>query len=60
MSLPGIARRLASFELWVVALALAASIASERLLIPALVVAALFWPIRWLAYRRLGVRTAGD
>jgi len=60
MSLPGIARRLASFELCVVALALAASIASERLLIPALVVAALFWPIRWLAYRRLSVRTAGD
>jgi len=38
----------------------AAGIASDRLLIPALVVTVLFWPIRWLAYRRLSVRTAGD
>jgi hypothetical protein len=60
MSLFGIARRLASFELWAVALAVAASIASKRLLLPALVVTAHFWPIRWLAYRRLSVRTAGD
>ena len=60
MSLSVIARRLTGLELWVVALAVVASAASERLLIPALVVAALFWPIRWLAYRRLSVRTAGD
>jgi putative inorganic carbon (hco3(-)) transporter len=60
MSLFGIARRLASFELWVVALAVTASVASQRLLVPALAIAALFWPIRWLAFRRLSVRTSGD
>ncbi len=60
MSLSDIARRVASVELWVVAVAVAAGIASQRLSVPALVVAACFWPIRWLAYRRLSARTAGD
>ncbi len=60
MSNLAIARRLASCELWAVGLAVIAGVASERLLIPGLAVAAVFWPLRWLAYRRLSVRTAGD
>lgn len=50
----------ASLELWPVALCIAASIASERALVPALAVAGAFWLIRLLAYGRLTVRTPAD
>lgn len=52
--------RLASAELWAVAALIAAATAVEGLLLAALAGAALFWPIRWLAGRRLSVRTAAD
>ncbi len=42
------------------ALAVAAAVASERLLPAALLAAALFWPLRWLATGRPTVRTPGD
>lgn len=50
----------ASLEIWLVALAVGASIASERALEPALAVAGAFWLIRLLAYGRLTVRTPAD
>ena len=52
--------RLAALEAPILALVVVAAIAVERLLPVALVVAALFWPVRWLANRRLSVRTAAD
>ncbi len=38
----------------------AAGIVSTRALLPGVILAALFWPIRWLVTGRLSVRTAGD
>ena len=52
--------RLAAFELPIVVLLAIGSIAVERLLPVALVVAAGFWLVRWLAYGRPTVRTPGD
>jgi putative inorganic carbon (HCO3(-)) transporter len=46
--------------MWVVVLAVAASVASERLLLPALVVVGGFWSVRWLASGRPTVRTPLD
>ena len=60
LSVRSVWERLASAELWVVAALIAAAVVSERLLPVALAVAALFWPVRWLAGRRLSVRTAAD
>ena len=54
------AARLAAIELPVLALLVIGSIAVERLLPAALVVAAGFWLVRWLAYGRPTVRTPGD
>lgn len=51
---------LADREIWFVAGAIAASVLSERLLPVALVVAAAFWVLRWLAYGRISQRTPAD
>ena len=51
---------LASIEIWLVGLLVAASFISSRLLPVALVIAALFWLIRWLAYGKLSLRTPAD
>lgn len=56
----GVARWLSDRAFWPVAVLIGASAAWERLLLPALAVGVLFWPVRWLAYRRFSVRTAGD
>ena len=53
-------QRLAAIEAPILALVVASALASERLLPVALILAALFWPVRWLANRRLSVRTAAD
>lgn len=45
-------KTLAALEVWLVGSAVAASVASERLLPVALALAALFWGIRWLATGR--------
>ena len=52
--------RLATIELPVLALLIIGAIVSERLLPAALIVAACFWLVRWLAYGRPTVRTPGD
>ncbi len=52
--------KLAAIELPVLALLVIGSIAVERLLPAALVVAAGFWLVRWLAYGLPTVRTPGD
>ena len=54
------AARLAAVELPVLTLLVIGSIAVERLLPVALVVATFFWLVRWLAYGRPTVRTPGD
>ena len=54
------AARLAAVELPLLALLVIGAIAFERLLPVALVVAAGFWLVRWLAYGRPTVRTPGD
>jgi putative inorganic carbon (hco3(-)) transporter len=51
---------LVSTELWVVGGMVAASIAFPRFLPAAVITAAFFWPLRWLAYGRWSVRTPGD
>lgn len=55
-----LARRLAGTEVWLVGAAVAASIVMDRLLPYALVVAGVFWLIRWLAFGRPSVRTPAD
>jgi putative inorganic carbon (HCO3(-)) transporter len=55
-----VARRLASIEIWPVALLAGASVISPRALPWTLGVAGLFWIIRYLAYGRLSVRSAVD
>jgi putative inorganic carbon (HCO3(-)) transporter len=47
-----IVNALAAIEFWAVALAVAASMLKTSLLLPALGVAAFFWPVRWLDGRR--------
>jgi hypothetical protein len=54
------AARLAAFELPIVTLLVVAAVAVERLLPVALIMAAGFWLVRWLAYGRPTVRTPGD
>ena len=56
----GAARALAEIEIWPVGLAIAASVFSKRAMPYALGLAALFWGLRWLAHRRLTVRTPLD
>jgi len=51
---------LLSFEIWIVGLAIAASVASERFLLPAIVIAASFWILRWLASGQFSIRTTAD
>ncbi len=51
---------LAHVEMCPVALAIAASVATERFLLPALVVALFFWPVRWVAYGRPSISTPID
>ena len=58
--LRAVAIKLAAIEIWPVALFVAASIASERLLLSALTAAGGFWLIRRLAYGRLTLRTPSD
>ena len=58
--LRAIAVPVAAVEIWPVALLLAASVVSTHALPIALAVAALFWPIRWLAYGHFTLRTAAD
>lgn len=52
--------RLVSLELWIVASVVALSVFSVRLLPIALIIAAAFWPLRWIAQRHLSVRTPVD
>jgi putative inorganic carbon (HCO3(-)) transporter len=59
-SIRPLAARLAAIEVPILALLIIASIAVERLLPIALVLAAAFWPVRWLANGRPSVRTPGD
>ena len=56
----GAARALAELEIWPVGLAIAASVFSKRAMPYSLGLAALFWGLRWLAYRRLTARTPLD
>lgn len=58
--LPRVSRLLLDSEIWVVGGAVAASVVSERLLLPALLIAVAFWIIRWLASGRLSVRTPAN
>lgn len=51
---------LASLECWLVIAIVGASMATEKLLLPAVVVGAGFWPIRWAATGRPTVRTIAD
>ncbi len=55
-----LARRLAEQEIWFVALAVAASFLSTRFLPLAVGIAAVFWPLRWLACGRLSRPTPAD
>jgi len=52
--------KLVSAELWVVGGMVIASIIYPRLLPAAVITAAFFWPLRWLATGRWSVRTPGD
>jgi len=54
------ARYLAQIEIWPVALAIAASIVWPGLLTAAVITAAFFWPVRWIAYQRFSLRSPGD
>ncbi len=51
---------LASIEIWPVSLAVGLSILSARLLPAAVIVAAAFWVVRWVACGSLSVRTLAD
>jgi putative inorganic carbon (hco3(-)) transporter len=54
------AQLLSFIEVWPVGLLVAAGMLSNRLLLPALVVALLFWPVRYIATGRLSQRTPPD
>jgi putative inorganic carbon (hco3(-)) transporter len=56
----GFARALADAEPWLVGPFLVLGLMIPRLLGAALIVAAGFWLVRWIAWGRLTVRTAGD
>ena len=56
----GLAAVLVGFEIWAVALCVAAGVLSTRALPVTLGVAVCFWVVRWLATGRLSVRTPGD
>ncbi len=56
----GSAAAIARHEIWVVSLGIVAGVYSARFYPVALVIAALFWGVRWLAAGRLTVRTPGD
>lgn len=51
---------LLSLEIWIVGLVVAASVVSERFLLPAIVTAASFWILRWLASGQVSIRTTAD
>lgn len=55
-----VAQRVAALEVWGVAGAVAISIVFPQYLIVSLAVAAVFWPVRWLAKRHLTIRTPAD
>jgi putative inorganic carbon (HCO3(-)) transporter len=55
-----VAVRLADLEVWLVGLVVVGSLVTSRLLPLALVVAALFWVIRWIATGRLSSRSVAD
>jgi putative inorganic carbon (HCO3(-)) transporter len=55
-----LAQLLSSVEIWPVGILVAAGMLSSRLLLPALVAALLFWPIRYVAAGRLSQRTSPD
>ena len=55
-----IAIHLTTLELPILALLTIGALGVERLLPVALLGAAFFWPVRWLAHGRLTVRTPGD
>ena len=60
MRIRKIALRFVDLEIWVIALAVAASFVYTRFLPVAVGVAVAFWPVRWLAYGRISVRTPVD
>jgi putative inorganic carbon (HCO3(-)) transporter len=49
-----------SLELWVVALAVAGSMVKTSFLPAAVIIALIFWPLRWLATGRISLRTPLD
>lgn len=51
---------LAKWELWLVGAGVLAGFISARALPWTVVLAAAFWPVRWLAFRRFTLRTAAD
>jgi putative inorganic carbon (hco3(-)) transporter len=51
---------LAQIEIWLVAFFILISMAWPRFLPAAVSIAAFFWAVRWLAYRRISVRTPVD
>jgi putative inorganic carbon (HCO3(-)) transporter len=55
-----VAHFLAQIEIWPVVLLVALSVALPRLLMAAVITAAFFFPVRWLAYGRLSVHTPAD
>jgi putative inorganic carbon (HCO3(-)) transporter len=55
-----ICRLLASVELWVVGGMVVVSIADPQFLLAAVITAALFWPLRRLAFGRWSLHTPGD
>lgn len=59
-TLKKIAQYLASLEIWVVSVAIAASLVSARFLLPAVLITVFFWLIRFLAYGRFSYRTPAD
>lgn len=56
----GLAAHMAAVEIWVVAICVAASAVSARLLPWAVGISSLFWGIRYLAYGYLSARTPAD
>jgi putative inorganic carbon (HCO3(-)) transporter len=59
-TLQRVSQSLASIEVWPVAILTTAGIIFPYLLPLALVVSLLFWPVRWIADKRLSVRTPAD
>ena len=55
-----IAAQLASIEIWIVAALVAGTFVYARLLPVAVMVAGIFWIIRWVAYGKPSVRTPAD